>query len=173
MKLSARDICILALLGSFLYVVQVVLAKLPNIEGVSLLILIITLIYGWRALFPITVFIALEFVTFGFGLWSIFYMYAWYILMALVFLLRRVCKDSAWAWALVLGFYGLIFGPLYSLLFLFTGGFAGFLASWINGVVFDVLHCVGNFALTIFLFKPTYKLMKRLTSEKRADIMNG
>ncbi|MDO4543396.1 MAG: hypothetical protein Q4C01_02480 [Clostridia bacterium] len=163
MKLTIRDICILSLLGAFLYIIQIVLSQIPNIEGVSLLILVITFIYGWRALFPITVFIGLEIVTYGLGLWNVFYLYVWYLLMVAVLLLKPVCKTSAWAWALVLGFYGLIFGALYSIIFLFVGGASAFVASWASGIMFDIAHCVGNFALTIFAFKPLIKLFERLT----------
>lgn len=173
MKLGIKDICILALFGAMLFAVQVVFAVLPNIEGVSLLILLVTLCYSWRAFFPITVFILLEGITYGFGLWWFFYLYVWFILMALVLALKPLCGKSSWAWALVLGAFGLFFGFFDSLLYLFMGGVGTFLARWASGLLFDVLHCVGNFVITLVLFSPLYKLLQRLTSRPKTPIIEG
>ena len=37
------------------------------------------------------------------------------------------------------------------------------LSYWISGLPFDLIHCVGNFVLTLILFKPLYKAMEKLS----------
>ena len=66
-------------------------------------------------------------------------------------------------WAVLAGAYGLCFGPLmYIPYFFINGGWEMYLAMWINGIAFDVTHCVSNFVLTLILFRPLYKVMSAL-----------
>ncbi len=173
MKLSVRDICILALFGALMYAIQVAMAVLPNIEGVSLLVILVAVFYGWRALYPVTLFVLLEGVTYGFGIWWYFYAYAWPLLVVLCMLVRRLCGARAWAWALVSGVYGLLFGALYAAMFLVIGSPQTALAAWLSGLVFDALHAGGNFVLCLVLFRPLYILLRRLTTPKTPHIMDG
>ena len=48
--LRVRDIALLSAASALLYGVQVALAALPNVEGVTLLIILFTLCFGYRAL---------------------------------------------------------------------------------------------------------------------------
>lgn len=173
MKLGVRDICILALFGALMYAVQVAMAVLPNVEAVSLLVILVTVCYGWRALYPVAVFVLLEGVTYGFGIWWYFYLYAWPLLVVLCMLVRRVCGARGWAWAIVSGVYGFLFGALYAALFLVIGSPQTALAAWLSGLVFDALHAAGNFALCLVLFRPLYILLQRLTTSRAHHIMNA
>ena len=76
-----------AMLGAMLFASQVAMAGLPNIEIVSLLILVWTRVYRTGALPGIAVFIALEGVVYGFGIWWISYLYIWFILWGIVMLI--------------------------------------------------------------------------------------
>ena len=78
--LGAREVAVLGLLGALLFGSKAALAWLPNVEPVSLLVIVYTVVLGWRALFPICVYILLEYVTWGFGLWSACYLYVWPLL---------------------------------------------------------------------------------------------
>lgn len=161
----ARDVALLAAASALLYGVQVVLAPLPNIEGVSLLIILFTLTLGSRALWSVAVFILLEGLTYGFGLWWFFYLYAWPVLAVLVLLLRRVIGDSVLGWSLLSAAFGLMFGLLYALLLLLIGnGFSGMLAAWVAGFPFDIAHCIGNFVLCLALLQPLRNVLRRLTA---------
>lgn len=48
--MGARELVLLALLGALLLVTKLALAWLPNIEPVSLLVLVYTAVLGWKAL---------------------------------------------------------------------------------------------------------------------------
>ncbi len=162
--LRVRDIALLSAASALLYGVQVALAALPNIEGVTLLIILFTLCFGYRALWSVAAFILLEGLTYGFGLWWFFYLYVWPLLTILVLLFKRVIGESAIGWSLFSAAYGLLFGLLYAILMLFVGGWSNMLAAWIAGFPFDISHCIGNFVLCIALFKPLHAVLRRLTA---------
>lgn len=162
MRMKTRELCLLSVAAALMFILQIVMAPLPNIEPVSLLMIVLTCSFGTKALFSAAVFILLEGLIHGFGLWWFFYLYAWPALIFLVLLVRNTIDESAWGWALVSGGFGLCFGLLYALIFLFTGGFETFISTWIAGFVFDISHCVGNFILCLCLYTPLRKIIKRL-----------
>ena len=75
-----------ALFGALLFISQIIAASLPNIEIVSLLILVWTRVYRYGALPGIGVFILLQGICYGFGIWWESYLYIWFILWGLVML---------------------------------------------------------------------------------------
>lgn len=155
-----KDIALIGIMSAILLVIQVTLAFLPNIELVSLLIIIYTLVFGKKAFYIIYVFVALEGLLYGIGLWWINYLYVWTILCVLVLLLRK--QRSPYFWAILSGFYGLAFGALCAVPNLFLSGFASAVSYWIAGIPFDVLHGVGNFVVALLLFRPLFYLMDKI-----------
>ena len=63
------------------------------------------------------------------------------------------------------GAFGLSFGGLCALLYLPLEGWHYALVYWIQGIPFDLLHCVGNFVLTLVLFRPCRRVLDRLAQE--------
>lgn len=147
------------MLGGLTFAAKVVMMSLPNIEPVSLLVMVFAVVYGKKALFPIYVYVLLEFVLFGFGLWSAAYLYVWALLALAAWLLRNM--RSALGWAVLSGGFGLLFGALCTPVYLVSGGPAFALSWWLSGIPFDLLHCAGNFALALVLFKPLCRLLSR------------
>ena len=145
-------------MGALLIVVQVAMAAIPNIELVSLLIIVYTLKLGWRALYPIYVFVAAEILIYGLGLWTVNYLYVWLVLVGAALLFKN--KRSPVFWMLVSGVYGLFFGALCAIPYFFIGGPSAALAYWVAGIPFDLLHCAGNAAIALLLFKPAMKGME-------------
>ncbi|HWR23315.1 MAG TPA: hypothetical protein VN366_07535 [Feifaniaceae bacterium] len=157
---SVRGVALMGVLGALLILVQVGLAVLPNIELVSLLIILYTLIFGKRAFIPVFIFILAEGLLYGFGLWWLNYLYVWPILAAVALLFQK--QRSPVFWAIVSAAYGLCFGALCAIPYLFIGGPPSAFAYWVQGIPFDVLHCVGNGIAALLLFKPLLKLFERL-----------
>ena len=157
---SAREIAVLGLLSALLYGAKLAMAPLPNIEPVSLLVVVYTAVLGRKALLPIYVYVMLEIVTWGFGYWSACYLYVWLVLAVGAWLLRRM--ESPWGWAALSGCFGLCFGALCSLTYWIAGGWAFALSWWLSGIPFDLLHGAGNFALALALFKPCQTILSRL-----------
>lgn len=159
--LGARDIAVLGFLAAVLYASKAAMAWLPNIEPVSLLVMVYAAVLGWRALLPIYAYVLLEIFTWGFGYWSACYLYVWLVLAAAAWLFRRM--DAALGWAVLSGAFGLCFGALCALAYWAAGGWAFALSWWVSGIPFDVLHCAGNFVLALVLFRPCRRVLERLT----------
>lgn len=157
---SAGVLCLLGLLAALLIVSKEVMNFLPNIEPVTLLLIVYTLVLGLRSLSIVYVFVLVEGLLFGFGQWWFSYLYIWTLLVLVVWLLRGM--HSRIGWALVAGVYGLLFGALCALVPLVLYGPATGLAYWIAGIPYDLLHCAGNFILTLLLCQPLYKLLNML-----------
>ena len=160
MKLNIRELVLLSLLTALLLVGQVALAFLPNIEVVSILIIIYTLFFKRKTLYIIYLFALLEGLIYGFGLWWIMYLYVWTILWGIAMLLQK--EKSPVIWAFVSGFFGLAFGTLCSVPYFIIGGVGAGLASIASGLMFDVTHGIANFVVALVLFKPLYLLFQKV-----------
>lgn len=147
-------------LSAILLVGQVGMSFLPNIEPVSTLIILYTLTYKKRVFPVIYTFVLLEGVLFGFGIWWISYLYIWSILALVALAFQKL--DSAILWAVVSGSFGLLFGALCAIPYLISGGLGAAFAYWAAGIPYDILHCIGNFVLTLVLYRPLLELLGRL-----------
>lgn len=139
---------------------KMALAALPNIEPVTLLILVYTAVFGKKALYPVFVYVMLEILVWGLGLWNLNYLYVWPILCLLALIMRKM--ESAWGWAILAGAFGLGFGLLCTPVYCISGGWAFGLSWWIAGIPYDVVHCVGNFASVLILRKPLVRVLSGL-----------
>ncbi len=154
MKLTVKELVLMALLSALLLVSQVGLAFLPNIEVVSLLIILYTLFFQKKTLYIIYIFALLEGLIYGFGIWWIMYLYVWTILWGIAMLLKE--DKSPIIWAFVSGFFGLFFGTLCSVPYFFTGGVNMGLSWIVAGLQMDIIHGIGNFFVALVLFQPLY-----------------
>lgn len=158
-----QDIVVIGMMAASMEVAKLALSFLPNIELVSLFIIIFTLFLGNKVFYGIFVFVILEGFLYGFGLWWIMYLYCWPILALLTKLLHK--QSSIVAFALLSGTYGLFFGALCSIPYLFIGGPVMFFSNWVTGIPFDIAHCLGNIIICFILFKPLFYIMERVTKE--------
>lgn len=156
---AAREAALFGMLGGLTFAAKVVMAGLPNIEPVSLLVMLFAVTLGKKALFPIYVYVLLELSLFGIGLWTGAYLYVWAVLALAARLLRTMY--SPLGWAMLSGTFGLLFGALCAPICLFTGGPAFALSWWLSGIPFDLAHCGGNFVLALVLFRPLRSLFAR------------
>ncbi|MCL2254773.1 MAG: hypothetical protein FWC09_10050 [Lachnospiraceae bacterium] len=158
--MAVRRMVRIALLSAILTIMKMAV-PIPNVELVSLLIIIYTLLLGKESLFIITVFNFTELIIWGFGLWWISYLYVWPLLCVLVLLLKKVIKEEFLIWAVVAGMFGLIFGSLFAVIYLPVDP-AYALAYWMAGLPWDVWHGVWNFVLMAVLGKPIFSVLKRV-----------
>lgn len=158
--MTARRATVLGMMGALLVIVQVAISFVPNVELVSLLVIVYTLLLGAYAFAPIYAFVMVEGLLYGFGLWWMNYAYVWAILTGIVLLLRN--QKSVYFWAIISGVFGLFFGALCAIPYLFMGGLSSAFAYWITGIPFDIAHCIGNAAAILLLFKPCYSIFERM-----------
>ncbi len=159
-RLTVSEIVLFGVLGALMFALKLAMAALPNIEPISLLVLLLAAVFGWKALYPIYLYVMLEILVYGIGTWNICYMYVWLILAVMAILLRRM--ESPFGWALLSAVFGLAFGALCGIVDVFVGGFSFAAAKWVSGIPFDLLHCGGNFVIALLLFAPLRKLLAEL-----------
>ena len=100
----------MGILSAVLLAAQVSLGFLPNIEIVTLLIIVYTLVLRKKVFFVIYVFVLLEGLIYGFGLWWLNYLYVWSVQAVITLLFRK--NDSILFWSVLSGIYGITFGAL-------------------------------------------------------------
>lgn len=146
------DLAIIGVASALLIAVQVGLSFLPNIELVSLLLILFALYFKEKTIYIIYVFALVQGILYGFHIWWITYLYIW----TLLYFLANAFQDmrSPLGWAILCGGFGLFFGALSAIPYLFISGIHGAIAYFLSGMLFDIMHCAGNFLLTLVLFKP-------------------
>lgn len=167
MKTKTYDICLYAILGALIFALKFAMAPFPNIEPVSLLLIVYTIILGKNVFYPLTIYVILEILVYGFSFWSTGYLYIWGILVAITMAVFKISNSTnVLLWSAVSGLYGLSFGALYIPLYLISGGAAFALTWWINGIPYDITHGVANFILCLILFKPIIKVLNMLKTKQ-------
>lgn len=159
-KLTIYQIALFAMLAALTFAAKWIMSFLPNIEPVTLMVLIFGAVFGWKAVFPVYTYVAAEILFYGLGEWNLFYLYIWLIPLGLGIFLRK--SEQPLVWAVTAGFFGLLFGALCAPVRLVIGGAEYALSWWISGISYDLLHCGGNFIMALLLFVPLRKLVERL-----------
>lgn len=162
-KLTVREIALFGVLGGLTFAAKLVMSGLPNIEPVSLMVMLFAVTFGKKSIYPIYVYVAMEVLVYGIQTWNIYYLYIWLVLAVAAYLMRR--NNEPLAWAILSAVFGLAFGALCGITDIFVlGGIAPAVAKWVSGIMFDVVHCVSNFVIALLLFKPLRELMEKLYS---------
>lgn len=167
-RLTLSQIALFGMLGAMTFGAKVAMSGLPNIEPVSLMVMLFAVVFGWKALYPIYLYVAMEILLYGVNLWNINYLYVWLIL-ALAAMATRKWKNPVW-WALLSGLFGLAFGFLCCPVYAFLGGRVDFgyaLRWWMTGIPFDITHGIGNFVIALLLFVPLRRLLETLCAKMR------
>jgi len=166
--MSVQKLTRIALLSAILYVSKLVLDFLPNVELVSLLVVLYTLVFGKETLMIVTVFNLFQMIQWGIGTWTVSYFYVWPFLCLITLLLKKLIKEEFVIWSIVSGVFGLIFGSLFAVLYLFIDP-AYALSYWLAGLPWDVWHAVWNFVLMIVLGKPLYIVLNKMKTSVQTD----
>ena len=160
-----KEVILFGILGAMTFAMKVCMAALPNIEPVSLTLLVYAAVFGLKALYPTYVYVAMEVLYYGLGVWNLNYLYVWAILTVAAVFLRRM--NQPLGWAMLSGAFGLLFGALCGIVDIFIGGFGYAAAKWVSGIPFDIAHFVGNFVLALLLFTPLRNLLDKLYARMR------
>jgi len=162
---NLREWILFGILGALVFAMKFIMAVLPNIEPVTICLLVFGAVFGYKALYPCYVYVALEILCFGLGIWNFCYLYVWLIPVALGICLRDMKQKLGWA--LVAAVFGLLFGALCGIVDAFIGGISYAVAKWASGIPFDIAHCIGNFCMVLVLFKPLRELLEKLYAKMK------
>ena len=160
-SITVRELAELAVITALMIALKEAMNALPNIHPVMLLLILSVRRYGRRALYPALGFSLVECLLYGFGMWSVSYLYIWPLSVLLALPFRR--NDSPLFWACFAGVFGLCFGALSALTTLFLFGWHSAVAYWVSGIPFDLIHCVSNFILVLILYNPLTRVMNKIS----------
>ena len=162
---------IFAMLGTLMFCSKLAMEALPNIHLLGVLTMVYTIVYRYRALIPVYIYVILNGAFAGFNLWWVPYIYIWAILWGITMLLPRKMPKGAAAvvYPLVCGIHGFAFGTLYApaQALMFGLDFKGMLTWIVAGLPFDLIHGAGNFAVGLLVL-PLSELLRRLANGLRA-----
>ena len=158
--LTLGEVALFGMLAALTFGAKVALSWLPNVEPVSLFVMLFAVVFGRKALYPIYIYVLLEILFYGIQLWNINYLYIWVILALAAWLLRGM--KNPLGWAVLSGAFGLLFGALCAPVYLFSGGLGFAVSWWASGIPYDLLHCAGNFVIALILFNPLRALLTKL-----------
>lgn len=153
------------MLGALTFGLKVAMSYLPNIEPVSLLVMVYAVVFGRRAVYPISLYVVLEILLYGLGTWNLNYLYVWAILALIAYGFRRM--KNPLGWALISGVFGLAFGLLCAPVDFLLGDIGYVISKWVSGIPFDIAHCIGNFVIALLLFVPLRALLEKLYQKIR------
>ena len=163
--LTLREVALFGMLGALTFGAKVAMSGLPNIEPVSLFVMLFAVVFGWKGLYPIYLYVLLEILLYGIGFWNINYLYVWALLAVAAIAMQKM-KNPIF-WALLSGLFGLAFGffcvPVYAIVFGFDYG----IRWWQMGLYFDLTHGAGNFVIALVLFVPLRHLLTKLYAKAR------
>jgi len=158
-----------ALLGALTFALKVAMATLPNIEPVTLMLILCALVFGWRAMATTAVYVLLEGLVFGFSTWWIPYLYVWPLLVVLTVVFRKRQNRFFWAsFAAVFGFlYGFLFLPVNYFVYDMANNPGALLTYIANDIPFDTIHAVSNFVTVLVLLPPLRRVLQAMTDKIR------
>lgn len=155
-----------SLFGTMMFCLKIIMEALPNIHLLGMFTMVFTLVFRWKALIPIYIYVMLNGVYAGFAPWWVPYLYIWTLLWGATMLLpKRIPKKAAAVvYPIVCGLHGLAFGTLYApAQALFYGlNFKGMIAWIIAGLPFDAVHGLGNLFAGMLILPLTELLRKVL-----------
>ena len=166
-RLSVFELVLMPILGVMMFVSKLFMEFLPNIHLLGMFVMVFTLVFRWKALIPIYVYVFLLGLYGGFAPWWWTNLYVWTVLWGVAMILPQ--KMPTWlasvVYPAVCALHGLCYGALCAptqALF-FSLNWEGILAWVVSGLPYDVIHGVGNL-LTGLLIVPFVALLNRLKS---------
>ena len=162
--LTIREICIFAMLGALMFALKKAMEGIPNIHFNAVLIVVYTIVYRRKALYPIYIYVFLDGVTQGFSQFWVPYLYLWTLLWAAVMLLPK--KMPLWVSVIVYGvvcsLHGFLFGTLWAPYQALTYHYnLKQTLAWIaTGFPFDCIQGAGNLVSGLTLVVPLSKALR-------------
>ncbi len=162
---DAREIAVVALLGTLSALLRVPFAAIPNLQPSTYLVICAGYVFGPVAGFMVGALTAVVSNFFlGQGPWTLFQVVAWGLAGASAVVLRRVPLRAGW---LVL--FGVLWGGLFGLImnvwnwvaFVYPLTLASFLVTWFNSLAFDAMHAAGNALFLGLLGVRTVRVLER------------
>lgn len=155
---NVNRIALLAILTALITVGRIAFALpiLPNVQPMTALLIIITLNIGVIDGLVVSVLsMLLTNMMLSMGPWTVFQMISFAVVILLTGIVKYFYSFGTVrnrlifaAWALLTGY---IYGFIISVMTFYLYGMSHFMVYYLNGLPFDTLHAVGNFAFFVIL----------------------
>lgn len=156
------EMILCALLAALAFAMKEAMAMLPNIEPVSLLLMVAGATMGLKALSTAWIYCLLECMLYGFNLWNLVGFFAWPIIVLLAVAFRRF--RSPHFWAMLSGIYGFLYGFFFiptAILAYEVDTPEKLLLYMANDLPFNLMHAGGNFIIALVIFCPLRHAIER------------
>ncbi len=171
--LTIFEMVLFAMLGTLMFSSKMLMEFLPNIHLLGMFIVTFTVVFRFKALVPIYIYVFLNGIVAGFAPWWVPYLYVWTVLWGMTMLLPRnmPVKIAVVVYPLLCALHGLLFGILYApaQALMFGLSFKQMLLWITSGTLFDLTHCVSNFIAGLLIY-PLTLLLKKLCSSVSCKI---
>ena len=170
-KFAIKDIVLTALAAALLSAGKQALASIPNVEVVTLFIMLYAACFKPQIAFLATqIYIFIEIFIWGINTWVFAYFIHWNLLALFTFFLARVFKvKNRFVYLGYTIVMTALFGVLTSAIDALVGWgktglsfFTLFSAIYVRGIYFYIVHVVGNAAINLTLFAPMRDLLTKL-----------
>ncbi|MHC5252114.1 ECF transporter S component [Listeria kieliensis] len=162
---NTKILALLAVLSALAAAGRILFAPLPNIQPVTALVVMLTLLCGIRfgLLFATLTMVVSNFVL-GLGIWTIGQVLGYALIALLTGLLLCPYRQKVplWGIALFCGLMGYVYGLAQALFIAPIYGFSYFWVYYLAGLSFDTLHAIGNVAFYLVLAPIFFPLLTRL-----------
>lgn len=168
-----------ALLTALVAVGRLSFSLIPNIQPMTVLLVCITLYYGWKdGILVALLSVILSNLFLGMGPWTIAQIGGYVVLI----LFSSLLEESHESVPIILlqvyvAFLGIVYGFVVSLIQAPLFGWSIFIPYYLSGLTFDLLHAFGNFAFLPLLYPLCMKVF-RMTDKpsglkKEVDELKG
>ncbi len=165
MKINLKELATFSMLSAIMLISKLLLEAIPNFHLLAVFTIAMTVVYRQKALYPIYLYVFLQGIVGGFGLWWIPHLYLWTVLWGVTMLLpRNMNKITATIiYTTVCALHGLFYGTIYapSQALLFGLDFRGMIAWIITGFPFDLIHAAHNLILGAVLIMPIVMVLSK------------
>lgn len=170
MKISVREMVIFSMLGALMYVSKMLMEFAPNVHLLGVFTVTFTIVYRWKALYPIYIFVFLVGLFNGFSIWWIPYLYIWTVLWGMTMLLPKKMPNKVRpiVYMVVCALHGYLYGTLYAPFqaICFGLNFKGMVAWIVAGLPWDYIHGTSNLIAGI-LIVPLATLLGKLEKNQQ------
>ena len=155
----AKAVALVGIMAATVECAKLLLAALPNIEVVTLLLALYGYVFGFLGVVAAIVFVCIEPIIYGFGLWTVSYFLYWPFVALLFWIIKGTRIKNRFVFTAVALVMTAWFGVLTSLvdIGLFTGNFDNFWKRfciyYLRGVPFYISQLACNAVLFLFAFK--------------------
>ncbi len=161
MKLR-NNIVLIAFLSAILVVSKEALSIIPNVEVVTLLLIVYTKLLGYKKTLYITfIFTTIQAIIYPPHTWIITYYLVWPLLVLGASLILKT-TNSSFVLAIYAAIFGLSFGAFDSLILSILYGPHTFIPIWLRGLSWDLIHGFSNYLTVLLLYEPLKKNLRKL-----------